>query len=185
MSNLRGASIIAAIKFIKEKYRDEGLAKVLDSLEEQDRQIVESDLSPMSFYPARVFINFSVAADRIFGTGDYEICRQIGYFEAGDTFTGLYKVFLDMANPYFVISRAGLAWKMVHDVGELKIEQAGDKHVKGTITGFPDYHKAFCVDLAGYFTKVLELCGAKNVSINETKCCCEGDDCCEYEVRWE
>ncbi|MFA5116532.1 MAG: DUF2378 family protein [Candidatus Omnitrophota bacterium] len=185
MSNLRGASIIAAVKFIREKYQDEGLARVLDSLEAQDRQIAGGSLNPMSFYPARVFINFSVAADKIFGAGDYEICRQIGYFEAGDTFTGLYKIFLDMANPHFVISRAGLAWKMVHDAGELKIEQAGDKYVKGTITGFPDYHKSFCVDLAGYFTKVLELCGAKNVSIKETKCRCQGDDCCEYEVKWE
>ncbi|MDD4907938.1 MAG: hypothetical protein PHJ00_02645 [Candidatus Omnitrophica bacterium] len=185
MSNLRGASIIAAVKFIREKYQDEGLARVLDSLEAQDRQIAGGSLNPMSFYPARVFINFSVAADKIFGAGDYEICRQIGYFEAGDTFTGLYKIFLDIANPYFVISRAGLAWKMVHDAGELKIEQAGDKYVKGTITDFPDYHKSFCVDLAGYFTKVLELCGAKNVSIKETKCRCQGDDCCEYEVKWE
>ncbi len=184
MGNLRGASIISAMRFIEETYKSEGLDKVLASLEEEDRKILKGKLSPMTFYPMRLFINFSVAADRLFGSGDYDICRQIGYYEANETFSGIYKVFLDLTNPLYVISHAGMAWKMVHDFGELKIEQVNDKYVRGKISDFPDCHKAHCVDLVGYFTRVLELCGAKDVDVKEVRCICNGSDYCEFEVKW-
>jgi len=185
MSNVRGLSVSLAINYIKKNFGDEGLAKVLDALDQQEREMFKGAMNPMVMYPAKAFIKLINTADKLYGGGDYDICRQIGRFEAENAFGGLYKVFLELGNPSFVIRRAPLAWRTLNDAGDLEIEQTGDKYVKGKISDYPDFDKGFCWNLLGYFEKVLEMSGAKNVNIKEVRCRCQGDAFCEYEIRWE
>lgn len=185
MSNVRGLSANLAVKYIKQNFGEEGFAKVLESLDQQERDMFKGMMNPMGLYSAKAFINMINSADKLCGKGDYDICRQIGRFEAQEAFGGLYKVFLELGNPHFVIRRAPLAWRTLNDAGDLEVEQTGDKYVRGKVSNFPDPHKAFCWDLVGYFEKVLEMSGAKNLDVKEIKCRCSGDDCCEFEVRWE
>ena len=185
MSNYRGIAFLAAIKYIKQHYAEEGYAKVLESLPPEDKDVVTGKLNPVTLYPMKAYISLLSAADKIFGKGDYALCSDIGRFEADETFSGLYKVFLEVGNPHAVIRKAGLAWRTLHDAGDLEIEQTNDKFVKGKVTNFPDSHKAFCNVMLGYFGKVIEMSGAKNLDVKETKCRVNGDDCCEFEVKWE
>jgi len=185
MSNMRGMALGAAVKYIKQTYGEEGFKKVVEAMEAGDREVMAGNLNPVNLYPIKAYTSFLDTADKLLGKGDYELCRQVGIFEAGETFSGLYKVFLEIGNPHFVIKKAGLAWRTLHDAGDLEIEQTGDKFVRGKITNFPDAHKAFCADLLGYFAKVLEMSGAKNLRVKETKCLCSGDEYCEFEVNWD
>lgn len=185
MSHIRGLVISATTKYIQQNYGEEGWNKVLNSLEPQDREVLKGKFSPMSFYPVKPYINLMKAADKVFGKGDFEICRKIGIYEAEDTFSGVYKIFLELGNPNFLINKASLAWRTFHDGGALEIEQVGDKYAKGKIVDFPEFDKCFCVNLVGFFGKVLEMSGAKNLQIQETKCRCQGDKFCEYEIKWE
>lgn len=185
MSNYRGIAFLAAIKYINDKYGNDGFLKVLESLSPEDKEVITGKLNPVTLYPMKAYIGLLSAADKIFGKGDYALCGDIGRFEAGETFSGLYKVFLEVGNPQAVIRKASLAWRTLHDAGDLEIEQSNDKYVRGKITNFPDSHKAFCNVLLGYFSKVLEMSGAKNLDVKETKCRVNGDDCCEFELKWE
>jgi len=185
MSNIRGMALAAAVKYIKQTYGEEGFKKVVEAMEAGDREVMAGSLNPVNLYSMKAYNSFLDKADKLLGKGDYELCRQVGIFEARETFTGLYKVFLEVGNPHFVIKKAGLAWRTLHDAGDLEVEQTGDKYVRGKVSNFPDPHKAFCWDLVGYFEKVLEMSGAKNLDVKEIKCRCSGDDCCEFEVRWE
>ena len=185
MSNVRGLSASLAVKYLKKNFGDDGFASILESLEPQDRELFKGMMNPMGLYSAKAFINLINAADKLFGKGDYAVCRQIGRFEAEEAFGGLYKVFLELGNPHFVIKRAPLAWRTLNDAGDLEIEQTGDKYVKGKVTDYPDSDKGFCWNLLGYFERVLEMSGAKNVVIQEVKCRCDGDSFCEYEIKWD
>lgn len=185
MANIRGISVISAIKYVRDNYGEGGWTKITDSLDDEDRNIIRGNINPMTWYPLKVFTNFIETTDKIFGKGNYEVCLNIGRFNAQDTFTGLYKVFLELGNPHFVIRRGHIAWRTIVDTGELEVEQAGDKYVKAKIINFSEPHKAFCWKVAGYFDKVLEMSGARNVQVKETKCALEGSDFCEYEIQWE
>jgi eukaryotic-like serine/threonine-protein kinase len=184
MSNYRGIAFLAAIKYIKQNYKEEGFTKVIESLSPEDKDVVMGKLNPVTLYPMKAYINLLSAADKIFGQGDYALCSDIGRFEADETFSGLYKVFLEVGNPNAVIRKASLAWRTLHDAGDLEIEQTSDKFVRGKVTNFPDYHKAFCNVMFGYFAKVLEMSGAKDLAVKEVKCRVNGDDCCEFELTW-
>ncbi|MFA5116688.1 MAG: DUF2378 family protein [Candidatus Omnitrophota bacterium] len=185
MANIRGVSLISGVKYISDNFGEGGLVKVVDSLEPQDRDILRSKLHPMNWYPVKTYSAFMAAADKIFGKGDYNLCFNIGKYSAEDIFSGLYKVFLELGNPHFVIRRGHIAWRTIIDSGELEIEQTGDKFVKVRITGFEEPDKAFCWKVSGYFGKVLEMSGAKNVRVNEGKCACDGGPYCEYDIQWE
>jgi uncharacterized protein (TIGR02265 family) len=184
MSNYRGIAFLAAMKYIKQNYGEEGFARVLESLSPEDRDVITGKLNPVTLYPMKAYISLLAAADKVFGKGDYALCSDIGRFEADETFSGLYKVFLEVGNPHAVIKKASLAWRTLHDAGDLEVEQTSDNYVKGKVTNFPDSHKAFCKVMLGYFGKVIEMSGAKNLDVKEIKCRVNGDDCCEFEVRW-
>ncbi len=186
MGNVRGLSLTAAIKYIRQNFGEDGLNRIIEQLEANDTEIIiKNKIKPMSWYSKKVFNNLIETADKIYGKGDYEICQKIGRWTAEETFSGLYKVFVEFGNPHSVIRRASLAWRTLNDTGDLEIEKVSDKYVKGKIREFAEPNKSFCYNLAGYFERVMEMSGAKNVDVREIKCCCDGDDCCEYEIEWE
>ncbi len=185
MPNIRGISLISSVKYITSNYGEGGFSRVIDSLEQEDKDVMRSKLNAMNWYPVKTYSAFLAAADRIFGKGDYAMCIDIGRYSAEDTFSGLYKVFLEMGNPHFVIRRGHIAWRTIVDTGELEVEQVGDKFAKVKITGFEGPTKPFCMKITGYFGKVLEMSGAKNVKIQETSCATENCPACEYQMEWE
>ena len=186
MGNVRGLSLTGAIKYIRQNFGENGLNRIMEELEANDTEIIMREkIKSMSWYSKKAFNNLIKATDKIYGKGDYEICRKMGRFIAEETFSGLYKVFLEFGNPHVVISRASLAWRTLNDTGDLEVEKLSDKYLRGKIKGLYEPNKVFCFNLAGYFERVLEMSGAKNVKVKEIKCHCEGNEYCEYEIGWE
>ena len=186
MDNVRGLSLIAAIKYIQQNFEEEGLNRIIEQLEGDDRETVTKDkIKAMSWYPKKTFSNLMKITEKTYGKGDCNICRRIGRFDAEKTFSGLYRAFIEFGNPHSVIRKAPLAWRTLNDTGDLEISKLSDKYVKGKISGVNEPDKCICYNLSGYFERVLEMSGAKNVEMKEIKCRCEGDEYCEYEIKWE
>jgi len=185
MGNIRGITLASAVKYLQQNYGEEELSKVVSALDFDEQAVVTTDIQPLAWYPARVFNHLIIVADKICGKGDYGICHKIGGFIGEQTFTGIYKLFIERGNPEFVIRKTPLVWWALNDTGKAEVSKQADKYVKGRIIGYDQPHKAFCQTLAGYMARILEISGANNVQIVETKCRCDGADYCEYEVRWE
>lgn len=185
MANVRGLSFTATIKYVRQNFGEEGFLKVLEALPEEERKIVEGKFHSMKWYPQKTFIDFLSTADRILGKNEHDICYPTGKMSAEEAFGGIYKIFLEFGKPQTVLKKAALAWRALNDTGYLEVEVSRDNYVKGKIKEYENPDKCLCCHLLGYFEKVLELSGAKNVKAKETKCRCLGDDCCEYEVIWE
>jgi uncharacterized protein (TIGR02265 family) len=185
MANLRWQSFEGVEKYIRDTYGEEGFQKVLAALEAQDRDVVMSKDQTLPWYPARAFINLIRAVDKIYGKGDYALCREIGEFSANDSFTGIYRVFIQFANPRFIINRAALVWRMVYDTGNAEVSYVEDKVITFKIKDFDSPDKALCKEIEGYLETAIGLSGARNVQVSETHCRCSGGEYCEYEIRWQ
>ena len=185
MGNIRGLSLSSAVKYVKTTYGDEGLAKVIEAMPEEYRKHFSGDREPMQWYPMKGQEAFMHATEKTFGKGDYQECAKIGRFSCEDAFGGLYKMFLEMGKPHTIIRRGPLAWRLINETGELEIEVMSEQETKAKITEFEDPDKCHCWYLVGYFEKILELSGGKNVKVKELQCMLEGADCCEYEATWE
>ena len=42
-----------------------------------------------------------------------------------------------------------------------------------------------CLTVVGWYEKAIEMCGATNAKVTETKCRARGDDVCEYLCEWQ
>lgn len=182
MSKVRGISFSGSIKYIRKNFGEEGFCKVLENLPENAREIISGTLNIMEWYPQEAFAIFLSVADEVLGNGDRSVCYEAGKANAEGAFGGIYKVFLEFGRPQTVLRKAALAWRVLNDTGYLEVEIIRENYAKGKIKEYENPHKCLCRHLAGYFEKVLELSGGNDVKVTETKCRCQGDDCCEYEV---
>ena len=185
MANLRWQSFAGVIKYIRNTYGEGGFQKILVSLDPQDRDVVMSKDETLPWYPAHSFINLIRTVDKVYGKGDYALCREIGRFSANDSFTGIYRVFVQFANPRFILNRAALVWRMVYDSGNAEVLYIEEKAVNFKIKDFDSPDKALCEEIGGYLEKAIGLSGARNVEVSEIKCRCSGGEYCEYQISWK
>jgi len=185
MKNERGITFLGIIKYISSHYGEDALEKIIENLPEDDKVImILSRFEPSKWYPAKTMITLMETTDKLFGKGDYEICYQMGKAAAENTFKGLYRALLQIGNPKAIIKREPLAWRLLFTGGSFELEEIKDKYARAKIVGVND-PRSSCAYRRGYFEKILELTGARNVKLTETKCCNDGYDYCEYEVTWE
>lgn len=185
MPHIRGLTFAGSVEYVRKNFGEEGLKKVLDSLPEEDKKIAGGKFQAMEWYSESSFANFLSSADKILGKDDHGVCYEAGKTSAAEAFGGIYKLFLEFGGPNIFLKKAALAWRTLNDSGYLEIAIAKDNYTKGMVKEYGAPNKCYCFFLTGYFEKVLELSGAKNVKVKETKCRLSGDDCCEYEGTWE
>ena len=126
-------------------------------------------------------------AEKLFGIKEnYQLSYSMGRFAAEEAFgKGLYKMLLERGRPQTIIRRAPMAWRMIHSMGNLEIETLKENSAKLKITNFDEVEKCFCWRLIGYFQRILEISGVKNVQLREIQCRTEGAEYCEFEAKWE
>lgn len=185
MSSIRGLTFSGAVEYIRSNFGEENLQKVLNSLPEEERKTISGKFHIMEWYSLSIFVNFLSTADNMLGKGDHNICYLSGKASAEEGFGGIYKIFLEFGGPNLFLKKAALAWRALNDSGYLEVEVSKEGYARGKVKEYINPHKCYCYFLVGYFEKVLELAGGKNVKVKESKCRLLGDDCCQYEGFWE
>ena len=182
---VKGSLVNAAKKYVLMTYGEEGLKKVIAKMTGKNGAVVDSTILDASWIPEEINIDFLNCATEVLGRGSYEVARQIGRFEAQITIPTLYKVFVRMGDPGFVVQGASRFWKTVHNTGQLKVVSKEKGSVTMRLIDFGFSKESFCSAMLGYCQAALELSGAKKIEAIETKCMSKGDQCCEYSLKWK
>ncbi|MFH1784108.1 MAG: hypothetical protein ABH868_04350 [bacterium] len=185
MSNIKGHLFIEVLNYLTQHYGGDGVQKVLDSLDDEDKTVLSKKIITLSWLSAKTFNNLLEQAVMVLAGGDYYLAHELGRYQAEKGISAFYQVFIKMGNPSFVIKRASQLWKTLHDEGELEVQMTGEKSATVKILGYKDASKAQCRSFMGYCEKVLEMSGAKKAEIFETKCATKGAMCCEFVGNWE
>lgn len=185
MAETRGLTLQYTLNFINKNYGGESFNKVMEYLTPAEREILEGKIKSMKWYPQSIFNHLLETLDKTLGQGNYSLSEKAGAFAAEETFNGVFKVFMAIGNPHFLIRQAPLAWKTLSTSGEFEIVELADKRTVVRILNFEEPNKAHCHNLAGYFKRLMEISGGKKVQVTEKQCHCHKDPFCEYEVTWE
>jgi hypothetical protein len=184
---VKGVQIRAVYMFLKERYGDEAVTAAMNALSPEDRLLMPTMLLDSNWYPHeiwRVIRRISRALDPYAGT---DLTVSMGRYMAEYSFKGVYRSFLT-PDPVKQVEK----FRWIHDffyknVCGIEARPMGDcsavvsyYYEKGmTVTG------ATCVLLMGFWTRTLELSGAKEVSASHPKCVSKGADRCEYSFNWQ
>ena len=100
------------------------------------------------------------------GTGDLELCTEMGRFSCESNLTGIYRVFFRFGNLNFLLDRAAKAYRRQYDTGRMETIR-GDGNVTLELHDVPDPQKSIYNAIKGWSLKAAELSGSEVISFKE------------------
>jgi hypothetical protein len=181
--NVKGSAFRARMQYVEERGA-EAAARLLAELDDETRPLARAGFLVNGWYPYAAFIEINRAIDKLFGKGDFALCRELGRYGCDVNLTTLYRVFFRLGSVAFILRRAAAAWRVNYDDGHLNVIEQGEGFVRFRLVGVPEPHRAHCLSVLGWITRAVELSGGKVQDVQET-CRASGQPECEMAIRWK
>jgi uncharacterized protein (TIGR02265 family) len=181
---VKGAVLKSRLSFVRDEFGEDGLQKVLESLDPEDQNALHG-LIPVAWLPFEVGKRLDDAIVRELGGGRPEFFEKLGAASADENLTTMHSAFLAPGDPHAFLAKAPQIYRMYYQTGRREYEQTGDS--EGVLTTYEaeTFSKADCLTVIGWYKRALELCGANDVRILEDECRARGSDVCRYRVTWQ
>src|SRR5512133_3775147 len=167
---VKGTAIMTTRDFVKTKFPDRYNAWI-ESLPPASRQIITSSIMTAGWYPLKD--GYAVPIDKImvmFYNNNPKTCGEaIGKYSADVVLHGIYKAFLMIATPKFLMQRASSIMTNYYKPSGVRTIENGPKNVTLEISNFPDITVALEYRFAGWVIRALELANCKNVQYSITR----------------
>ncbi len=180
----KGLTVLGALAFVQSRWGAEGKAKLLPALDDETRAAAGRVLLSSEWLPFPVQVHMYEGIDRVFGKGDYALCRDIGRFTSEYEMSTINQLFLKLGKLEHWMRAASLMWNRYYKPGSLEV---GDFTKKSGILIIHDWDpisRAFCLDLCGWFERTAELSGEKDVRLEHSECVLQGGRDCVYRASW-
>lgn len=168
---------------------------VLDRFGEHEWERVLSGMSPEDAGEVRALLlvgwhdlglqhRLLRAIDATLGAGDLALVDEIGRFEADRDLKVVHRLFLRMANPAFVIEKAGQYWSRFYDTGQWEIRRIDSTHAIGMLREVDPFDDGFARYLHAYIHRMWELVGANDLTTSYSIQEEDGGPVLNVEGRW-
>jgi hypothetical protein len=183
---VKGTAIITIPLFIKERFGEGGLSQWIDALTPEARKVYQVSIFPSSWYPLNeVLIQPLRKMCHLFYAGDLKGAKESGRFSADYSLKGIYKLFVKLGSPEFMVRRAGTIMAIYYTPSEMKVVESRKGQAIMQITKFPDMDQVLEIRIAGWMERALEISGGKQPSIKITKSLTAGDPISEFLATWK
>jgi hypothetical protein len=108
--------------------------------------------------------------------------RRLAHMIATDTLGGIYKLFLRIPSPAFIIHRAPMLWSLMSKKGKISAEMTGPAQGIMTLHRFPDLPDYQLEYIAGWLEQLFELMGFTRVRVAYFA---DNPDAWRWELSWE
>ena len=121
----------------------------------------------------------------LFYNGNKKIYWEIGKFSAEHGLKSIYKIFVKVGSPKFILKLAGTILPTYYKPSSMKGELLDKNKFKATITEFEEYNEVVEMRIGGWIEKALEISGCKNIKVNINKSLLKNEGCTDYIIEWE
>lgn len=183
---VKGTAVKSIQEFVQTQHSSK-YAEWLKVMPEASRVIMSKSVFVSDWYSARdAAIEPTIAIGKVIFNGDaVKAGWETGRFSSESALSGVYKIFVKMATPQFIIARAGKILPSYYDPAELSIKETGSKHVVMIVSRLPVNHEVLEARIFGWVQRALEVTGCKNVKISPTKSMTKGDSITELMITWD
>ncbi|MBI2395614.1 MAG: hypothetical protein HYV09_38970 [Deltaproteobacteria bacterium] len=182
MAQVKGSGFTGIRSFLDERDPD-ARQRMRALLSADDAEILEEALA-IGWYPIDTYVRVIAAIGPAIGLGSAEGARELGRSSADYDLSKIHRLFLRLANPAYVLEKAGEYWGRFYDVGEWRVTRESPQRAVGELRGFPVPDAAYCEFLVGYIGRMFELVGAKNVRFTHPRCRLHGAEACVFVGEW-
>jgi hypothetical protein len=182
---IKGLTIRTTPEFVRKFYPDR-FTEWLNALPDTSRNIMSNHIVVNEWYPINESLTIPLRTiGQVFYGNDWKkACWELGRYDAEETLTGIYKLYVRFGSPAHLISRAGRVMAAYYDNAQIKLQQSGKNRVVLHITRFDQPDEAIEYNMAGWIEKALEISGCKSIRIDLTQSLARLDPVSEFVVSW-
>lgn len=181
----KGYTIKGALNFVVHKFGKDKFEKLLEKISPELKNEIKKGIIPSDWYPFKFQVEVYEAIDLTLGTGNLQICKEIGRYTAEYEISTIHKLFLKIGSIDTIFKFGSLLWGRYYNKGKLEIKIEGKGKGEACIKEWHPISKAFCIDLLGWMERTLELSGADSVHIKHSDCILDGAPYCKFEGVWK
>ena len=184
MAQVKGTAVVASVRYVRERFGDEALARVLERLPAEESRVLGGGILASAWYPMPLFLDFMQEVERQLAAQEPQVIRRMGRASAEYGITGVYKIFFKLGSPEFIIGRAARVFGSYYDTGEIVVVESRAGRAVLDLGGFAGAPQ-FCERILGWMEKTVEMAGAKKLRSDHPHCVHRGDASCRFVGDWD
>jgi hypothetical protein len=182
----KGSSLVATREFVRKNFGEAGLKKWHDALSTEGKKIFGSAIISTNWYPLKEGLTDPTRKIcGIFYNGDLKGAWESGRYSAEHGLNGIYRLFIQIASPQFIIKKASTILPTYYKPSVMKAVEVGSSAAIVEILEFKEISDVIESRVAGWMERALEICGCRNINVAFLKSLLRGDDRTQFMAKWE
>jgi hypothetical protein len=181
---VKGTAVRSTPLFVRKQFGqrfDEWIGSLSDKSAEIMKSKVETDL----WYPLQeAFVEPTSNICDLFYGGDQRGAWELGRFSADYALWGLYRLFVRIGSPGYMIKRASTIFSTYYRPSQMIATETHYKSAVIHITLFPEPEELVELRIGGWMERALEISGCSGVQMKITRSLTRGDDLTEFVGEW-
>jgi hypothetical protein len=183
--NVRGSVIRTIDQFVRDKH-PASYQTWHHRLSDEARAIIKA-ANTSKWYPVEegVLEPTRVMCELLYPTDSRKGAWESGRYSAEIALTGIYKVFVVVSTPTFMLKRATRIITTFYDPSELIVAHSTNTSMRIHFNTLPAKSELIECRIAGWMERALEICGCKELSVRTPQSLAKGDAVFAVDVYWE
>ena len=183
---IKGTAVKSIKDFVEKQYPN-GYKNWIQSLSEESKKIFVSLIDVSQWYPIQyAAIEPTITIGKLFYDGNVnKAAYEMGRFGAQIALTGVYKVFVMIASPAYLIERASRIMTSYYQPSSIVVKEKQAKLCIVHIDKLPDKNPIIEMRIAGWISKAFEVTGCRDVKVETPKSLSKGDAYTEIVIKWQ
>ncbi|MEC7524624.1 MAG: protein kinase [Myxococcota bacterium] len=182
-TRVKGSLVLAATEHLR-SLDEPGFERVRSRLDDDVAARIAGVMLPMAWIELGDYAELLRAGERELGAGDGSLSIQIGRATADRELTTTHRLFMQTATPTMAVERIPQLFRTYHSAGRAEVERASAGGFKVTMQDVLPDTLTHAMALSGFWQRLLELTGGRDVKSSVIACRERGDDATITVLRW-
>ena len=184
-NRIKGHVLLTRLKYVRDVAGEAKLGEVLASLPAEDRAVLSGMILPVTWFPLDLNLRLDGAIATVLSPEDKtRVFLEMGRASAEQNLKGVHRPYVREGDPHFLLSAAPRIYAAYYAVGNRTYEKVGEKSAVLRTFGAEAVSATDCLTVVGWHQRAIELCGGREVKVEETQCRARGAPHCEYRCEW-
>ena len=182
---VKGSAVATIQEFVHSKYNSQ-YDDWLNSLPGESKSLMQNKVLPSSWHKIETAI--VIPTEKIcnlFYGGDLKGAWEMGRYSADVALSGIYKLFVKVGTPQFIISRASNILSTYYRPGNINIVESNSNSIVVHFSNFIGMHQVIEYRIAGWIERALEISGCSDISLKVSRSMTKGDEISEMIISWK
>jgi hypothetical protein len=184
--NVKGTAIKTTRDFVNDRFKLR-FNEWLDQMPAESKKLYTGSIEIGKWFPVKpAYYDPMDKIVQLFYNGNYQKAGDdLGKYSAEVALKGIYKVFLLVATPQYLMKKAANMMQAYYEPSEIEITDSSNHRVVFKIKKFEKITKCTEYRIAGWCVKALELCNCKNAKYRFLNHISSGNTETTIEFTWE